>query len=115
MRQARAAADGRAAQGDRGLHQLLEDVVQGGLQPAVGEAGDIEASECAKMLRGFFERDILGEDGQDVLRYNPALETAAKKEFGNVDLVEVFQKQRCLPLVECLPSNFSRSGSMWIV
>ncbi|KAK8830568.1 hypothetical protein WA577_004298, partial [Blastocystis sp. JDR] len=69
---------------------------------------DYNLHECAKMLRGFFERDILGEDGQDVLRYNPALETAAKKEFGNVDLVEVFQKQRCLPLVECLPSNFSR-------
>lgn len=60
-------------------------------------------SECAEMLRGFFERDMIGEDGQDVLRYDPSLDEPVHKGIQQVELIEQFQKQRFLPLLECLP------------
>lgn len=111
LRQTRPPANRRPAQSYRGLHFLLEDVPDCGLQPAVGEGMMLNASQCAGRLRNFFERDIIGEDGQNVLRYNPALETPVKKGFNNRDLVEVFQNQRCLPLVEVLPKELKGGGN----
>ena len=64
------------------------------------------------MLRGFFERDMIGEDGQDVLRYDPSLDEPVHKGIQQVELIEQFQKRRFLPLLECLPDlrNSVRGG-----
>ena len=59
------------------------------------------ASECAKDLQPFFEDTMIAEDGQDVLRYDPSLDVEGRED------IEKFQRQRFLPLLECLPSSFS--------
>lgn len=64
----------------------------------------IKCRECADDLRPFFEETMIGKEGQDVLNYDPTKDVSTKNPR---DIYEKYQNQRFLPLLECLPSQFS--------
>ena len=79
---------------------------------SISNAMDYSLIHCAELLRPFFEEFMIAEEGQDVLRYDANLDvrevTGGKREM----LQKKYQKQRFLPLLECLPSNFSQFGKL---
>lgn len=64
----------------------------------------ISYRECADDLRPFFEETMIAKEGQDVLNYDPSKDVSTKNPR---DIFEKYQNQRFLPLLECLPSQFS--------
>jgi singapore isolate B (sub-type 7) whole genome shotgun sequence assembly, scaffold_3 len=79
---------------------------------SISNTMDYSLIHCAELLRPFFEEFMIAEEGQDVLRYDANLDvhevTGGKREL----LQKKYQKQRFLPLLECLPSNFSQFGKL---
>lgn len=71
--------------------------------------------ETAKQLRPFFEGFMINQDGQDVLRYDSSLDDVNVKGDSVDAMLQKFKQQRFLPLLECLPSNFTSLGCMEVL
>ncbi|KAK8793834.1 hypothetical protein WA171_002964, partial [Blastocystis sp. BT1] len=72
---------------------------------------DYSLREAAKQLRPFFEEVMINTNGQDVLRYDPSIDDMNVKGDSMDALLQKFSQQRFFPLLECLPSNFTKQKS----
>ena len=58
-------------------------------------------SKCSEILTPFFENDMITEEGQDVLRYDPSLNEESP------DRMIQYHNQRFAPLLDCLPAKMT--------
>ena len=58
-------------------------------------------SKCSEILTPFFENDMITEEGQDVLRYDPSLNEQSP------DRMIQYHNQRFAPLLDCLPAKMT--------
>ena len=58
-------------------------------------------SKCSEILTPFFENDMITEEGQDVLRYDPSSNEQSP------DRMIQYHNQRFAPLLDCLPAKMT--------